>query len=69
MSFYSDPLNPDNILLCLSIIPLILLIRMKRALNKVSGKFTTFEKLLSIEVTFKMVGIVLLWIMVNRFTN
>ena len=46
-------------------IPMILMIRMKRALNKVSGKFTTFERLLSIEVTFKMVGIVQLFIMVN----
>ena len=38
---------------------------MKRALNKVSGKFTTFERLVSIEVTLKMIGIIQLWIMVN----
>ena len=46
-------------------IPMILIIRMKRALNKVSGKFTTFERLLSIEVTFKMAGIIYLFIYVN----
>ena len=63
--YYFYPLNQNNILLCLSIIPLILMIRMKRALNKVSGKFTTFERLISIETTFKIVGIIQLCIMVN----
>ena len=65
MSYYFDPLDPDSILNFLSIIPMILLIRMKRALNKVSGKFTTFERLLSIETVLKMIGIVYFWIMVN----
>ena len=62
---YLNLLYPENIFLYLSIIPMILIIRMKRALSKVSGKFTTFERLLSIEVTFKTIGIIKVFIAVN----
>ena len=43
----------------------MLMVRVKRALNKVSEEFTTFERLLSIEITFKMIGIIYLFIRVN----
>ena len=63
--FYFDPSDLENILLYLSIIPLILMVRMKRALNKVSGKSTTFERLLSIEITVKIAGIITIFIEVS----